>query len=209
MTISSVVHAVNALKHLVPDYQRRLILIGASIPFVMLVVSLAFIVIHADNSLYQVRHALSFKQQDSWYPMLEALLWFNAHPGGDIYQAVFFQDHTKFQYPLTSLLFLSWMSPASPGALWWLNAINFIFFFSSAFAMGLLTRTLLRGSGIAAVAASRDTGQLVLILVAVATLCFDPVLRALALGQIQVVLDLYFFLRALRISAAGGSRQAY
>jgi alpha-1,2-mannosyltransferase len=40
---------------------------------------------------------------DSWRPMLRALDAWDA--GQPIYQQVFFVDHVKFQYPLTSLLF--------------------------------------------------------------------------------------------------------
>jgi hypothetical protein len=41
---------------------------------------------------------------DSWAPMLAALHQIEQHPEISVYQAVFFDRHMKFQYPLTSLL---------------------------------------------------------------------------------------------------------
>jgi alpha-1,2-mannosyltransferase len=41
---------------------------------------------------------------DSWAPMLTALHQIEDHPETSVYQAVFFDRHKKFQYPLTSLL---------------------------------------------------------------------------------------------------------
>src|SRR5271155_838670 len=52
---------------------------------------------------------------DSWRPMLHALDCFNAKL--PIYQTVFFTEHDKFQYPLTSLLPLYWLQQAG-----WSNA---------------------------------------------------------------------------------------
>lgn len=43
---------------------------------------------------------------DSWMPMLRASNHLREHPELPIYQAVFFGQHVKFQYPLTALLLL-------------------------------------------------------------------------------------------------------
>ncbi|MGJ7491006.1 glycosyltransferase family 87 protein [Variovorax sp. ZT4R33] len=43
---------------------------------------------------------------DSWMPMLRASAQFAAHPDVPFYQAIFFEQHVKFQYPLTALLFI-------------------------------------------------------------------------------------------------------
>lgn len=43
---------------------------------------------------------------DSWTPMLAASEHLRLHPQVPVYQAVFFEQHVKFQYPLTALLVL-------------------------------------------------------------------------------------------------------
>jgi alpha-1,2-mannosyltransferase len=64
-----------------------------------------------DTNLYELGRFLHHKQgHDSWAPMLQALHFWQAHPGSSIYQGVFFSEHIKFQYPLTSLLPLAGLS---------------------------------------------------------------------------------------------------
>src|ERR1700732_13408 len=41
---------------------------------------------------------------DSWNPMRSALDWIRQHPGGRLYEQLFFVDRIKFQYPPSSLL---------------------------------------------------------------------------------------------------------
>ena len=43
---------------------------------------------------------------DSWMPMLRASEHLRAHPDVPVFPAVFFEQHVKFQYPLTALLVL-------------------------------------------------------------------------------------------------------
>lgn len=48
----------------------------------------------------------AYAGDDSWMPMLRASAQFHAHPDVPFYQAIFFEQHVKFQYPLTALLFI-------------------------------------------------------------------------------------------------------
>ncbi|MDM0045923.1 glycosyltransferase family 87 protein [Variovorax dokdonensis] len=61
---------------------------------------------HPQNSSF--RHALRVLVPrgavDSWAPMLEAIRFLRENPGERIYQVLFFEQHIKFQYPLTSLV---------------------------------------------------------------------------------------------------------
>ncbi|HEY1757183.1 MAG TPA: glycosyltransferase family 87 protein [Bryobacteraceae bacterium] len=129
---------------------------------------------------------------DSWRPMLHALEVFHARL--PIYQTVFFQDHDKFQYPLTSLLplyglqqwgmsnagILTLMNILTWMAFWLTLVLTVRIFLLTAKRNGILNE--LKGPGAAAVAAS--AGLLVLF--------FYPETYSYALGQMQTLLALMF-----------------
>ena len=151
------------------------------------------IFIHAPLSNIRTAYHALFGERDSWYPMLTAADWLEAHPGEDIYQQIFFVSHIKFQYPLTALLFLHNMEmPTVEQSLRLLNLGNLVFAALCAIGMALLTVTLADQLGVRG-ADRRLRWHLVAVSV-VATACFLPLLRGLALGQVQVVIDALFVL---------------
>jgi len=59
------------------------------------------------TALFYARHAVidpSRDVKDSWAGMAAAIDYLRAHPGQSPYASLFFEQHLKFQYPLTSLL---------------------------------------------------------------------------------------------------------
>jgi hypothetical protein len=60
----------------------------------------------ASRSIWGVELAFVRRQPsiDSWRTMLPALRFTQEHPEASVYQAIFFERHIKFQYPLTALL---------------------------------------------------------------------------------------------------------
>ncbi|MFZ0593686.1 MAG: glycosyltransferase family 87 protein [Bryobacteraceae bacterium] len=129
---------------------------------------------------------------DSWGPMLEAL---RAHAARQpIYDTVFFLHHTKFQYPLTSLLplyALQRLGLDEPSVIHLLNWLSWAAVWATiAFCAAIVVRAtrnqLLFPSG-----QSTHTGLLVLTAV-LSGLLFFPLMWAYDLGQIQIFLSLLF-----------------
>ena len=129
---------------------------------------------------------------DSWGPMFEALRAHAAHL--PIYDTVFFANHTKFQYPLTSLLplyALHSIGISEESLLKLLNAASwFAVWGTVAFACLILLRSA-RTFGPVQVPHASTRRRLVLSGI-VAGLLFFPVTWAYNLGQIQVFLSLAF-----------------
>lgn len=146
-----------------------------------------------DSTLAHLRWFFAAPVQcDSWGPMLQALHAWQAHPAQSIYGAVFFAQHVKFQYPLSSLLIFLPLTPLHMADAQIIAAANWI----SRIAF-LLTALLC--AGIARVSAayaqpldSRPLALPQLLAVAAGSLCFYPLLSGLDLGQIQTVLTLLY-----------------
>lgn len=130
----------------------------------------------------------SWLQDDSWTPMLRALQHVGTDPGTPLYQKLFFAEHTKFQYPPTSLLPLELVGMFVPLTSTVLDAINAVMLLANAVLIALLARMLLAGND------SKETfdPRLVAVIAFVAAFLFYPVTRAFSLGQIQVWIDLAF-----------------
>ena len=139
------------------------------------------------TSLFNI---LKFGGTDSWGPMMDARRWLALHPGGDVYQALFFTGRIKFQYPLSSLLFIDWIPAGSAQAITICNVTNLMLFFLLAFGTALVLAAM-ADNAFGAAAAKAYRGQLACIAV-LASLCFYPILRALDLGQVQILVDLLF-----------------
>jgi len=130
---------------------------------------------------------------DSWEPMHEALRHRRQHPGRPLYQAVFFENKIKFQYPPSSLLIVEavWALPGiDEGETWILDAISLL-------AIAMLVAVVLRIDATAMRARwpvgegeprSISWGRWVVITLGVLT--FYPLTRGFALGQIQTWLTL-------------------
>ncbi|SAL66387.1 hypothetical protein AWB74_03717 [Caballeronia arvi] len=135
----------------------------------------------------------SLAGNDSWMPMRGALAWFEQHPGGRMFEQLFFVEHVKFQYPPSSLLPLHALhslgiDPTDAllnGIGWFVMLINVIA--SGAFAFVLASRS-------ANHAAFRWHWG---IFGALAALSFFPILMAFRLGQAQVWINTLFALAAL------------
>ncbi|WP_052710307.1 glycosyltransferase family 87 protein [Azospirillum thiophilum] len=138
---------------------------------------------------------------DSWEPMMTAFTWLHEHGQGrgqgNVYDAVFFTQHVKFQYPLTSLLVMEAMSAVGLLHLRVYALINLLMVVATAAGMALLMRELAERMGFDRTARN-GVGRLTLAaLGAVATLCFYPIVKAFAVGQIQVWLNMAFVFAAL------------
>jgi hypothetical protein len=130
---------------------------------------------------------------DSWDAMLAALNWFAQHPGGRIYEQLFFADHIKFQYPPSSLLLFEGLSRMGVHLdNYTLNDVNWWFIAFNCVVNGLFAAKLAACSeAYAPFRVYFGAG------VALATLFYYPVGRAFELGQIQVWISLLFSLAAL------------
>ena len=73
-----------------------------------------------------------------------------------------------------------------------LNLVNAVFFVATIVGMILLTLGLADQARLAALPPDRRNRTMLAAVAAVATLCFYPLLKAAALGQIQLVLDALF-----------------
>ena len=172
--------------------KRFLIGTGVLIPTMMIVVGAFATIRHYPSNLSSISSALSFGGVNSWGPMERALKWMLLHPGKDVYQELFFTQKIKYQYPVTSLLFIDWIpnSVARPEQL--LNQINLSIFFICAALMAALTVRLGDLEGLAGIERNNSNRLLLAGVGAIATLCFYPLIRGVQLGQIQVELTALF-----------------
>ena len=89
------------------ELRRFLVAALCMIPAAML--AIGFLPPSSQINLRSAYHALFFSGDDSWRAMLTARQFLAVNPGQDVYQAVFFGQGVKFQYPVTSLLFIEWL----------------------------------------------------------------------------------------------------
>jgi Glycosyltransferase family 87 len=135
---------------------------------------------------------LATGRDDSWKPMIQAVEQLRAHPDVPVYSKLFFADHLKFQYPISSLLLPDLLQRAT-AASWkavtaMLNAVGWV----AVWATGIASWRLLAGS-------LRDVGgdagegaeRWLLFGAALAlTLLFYPLTRSYVLGQIETPMTL-------------------
>jgi hypothetical protein len=124
---------------------------------------------------------------DSWMPLNRAVEQFNA--GKAIYGPLFFQEHIKFQYPLSCVVVFTYLKDlgiTEPAVLnllnWWLVAGN-------AVLVGILGAASARNSAKPAI---REHSLLLGLLSLLVCLVSYPVMRAYALGQAQVWINFLF-----------------
>ena len=136
---------------------------------------------------------LTFDKSDSWAPMLEALQLERETPGRDIYEELFIRRGRKFQYPPSSLLVvegvlgLGW-SPRE--AIVFLNSISWALLGINALFVALIfLESWRRFQERPADAPSRPLLALGGALAFALTFSFYPVVRSLALGQVQTWLN--------------------
>ena len=129
---------------------------------------------------------------DSWDPMIAALDWLHERPGENVYDGVFFKQHIKFQYPVTSLLPLEAMKALGVLNLVAFERINLLFVLATAAGMAILMLEMAAHLRLPGARDDRITQVLLGGFGFVATLCFYPVLKAFSLGQVQVWLNAAF-----------------
>lgn len=63
---------------------------------------------------------------DSWHPMRQATEHIRAHPDIPVYSELFFRQHVKFQYPISSLLILAPFEAAGldTKTIYWILAVR-------------------------------------------------------------------------------------
>jgi len=132
------------------------------------------------------RFARRTQTDDSWRPMEAARSYARTHPGGDIYEEIFFRRKVKFQYPPSSLLFVAGLSRQALNLVSWCCV-----WLTTVFTVLLFRKSMQAGDGAAdrPPSADRLVGSL-----AVAGLClaFYPLIKGYTLGQIQVWVDALF-----------------
>jgi alpha-1,2-mannosyltransferase len=152
-------------------------------------VYIAVIKAYSNESIFgaMYRAAFSLEMEDSWWPMLTALAKIKEGQYSGLYDHIFFTDKIKFQYAVTSLLFIDFLSkifePTYPN----LNIFNFGLMPLIALSLTWLAREL---------GLWQDWRQGVLWTGACGflTLTFFPIVFALNLGQAQLWIDLLFVL---------------
>lgn len=183
--------------------RRSLLVVLLAIPVTMLLISAILFAIksraaspglpwvYTESNISALSHARLLEGNDSWYPMLAAREWLRAHHGGDVYQALFFNQRIKYQYPNTSLFLIQWLPADRAVATRMLNLVNFGLAAANVVGMMLLMSALVDRMTTAGWKISARKPILVAI-GGVATICYFPFVKALSIGQMQVLLDLLF-----------------
>jgi hypothetical protein len=141
-------------------------------------------------SFYLIRKARS-AGEDSWFPMSRALDFLHQSAGGQVYQALFFSNHIKFQYPPSGLLLLDFLRRLGVDSTAQLNWINAWLLIASGLAFAVFAVQLL---GSLRWFGHRIPVGPIAFLVAVE---FYPNRLALQFGQIQILLGLLFLFSCL------------
>src|ERR1700676_177401 len=118
---------------------------------------------------------------DSWRPMLMAADYLKSGKKDSVYEALFFKQRVKFQYPPTAILPVMAIQRANIGS--WLIPIRILKL------MGVLALILYVGSATAIVllqpAISKGSRFVTGVTIAAAALRFYPMMRGYNLGQLQ------------------------
>lgn len=140
------------------------------------------------GSMY--RAAFWLGMEDSWWPMLTALAKIKEGHYSGLYDYIFFTDKIKFQYAVTSLLFIDFLSKIFEPTYANLNIFNFGLMPLIALSLTWLARELSLWHG-------WRHGLLWFGACGVMTLTFSPIVGALNLGQVQLWIDLLFVLACI------------
>lgn len=155
---------------------------------------LLLLAVGRDRELANLLAFLTFDSgTDSWMPMYRAVDLFRSDPDAALYQTVFFDQMTKFQYPPTSLLpfvALSTLGLSTDAGVSLMQIVTWFGVLAIIVVTAMIyldQRTL---PGLAGFRARPHADVMVIGGIAVAILSFDPVTYAYEVGQIQVLLDL-------------------
>lgn len=135
-----------------------------------------------------------FDGLDSWMPMASAVACLHCYPDRPLYEKLFFELKTKFQYPPTSLLVT--LPPATDldgvmAKCRHLNRAGWIMVLINAAAVGFLMSRATSNR------LDRTDRTIVAVVGAALVLTFYPVVRAWALGQVQMWINCLFAILAL------------
>ena len=145
--------------------------------------------------VYGLRYLQQDSWQDSWGPMYKAIEHLREHPDVPIYSKLFFTDHTKFQYPLSSLLpldLLQRIANLSQETLFQvLNTASWWFVILTGITSWLIFRESHRTTlNQTAEAEDQSVGLSSLIPVVAITITFYPLAKSYTLGQIQTAITM-------------------
>jgi hypothetical protein len=147
------------------------------------------------GALRHIPHLFKWGGNDSWLPMQRAVEVLHGPNANALYEKLFFGEHVRFQYPLTSLIPFGALAKIGISSIFSLNALNLAIFLLNVAAVAALA-WLLFPSGLSQSRSATDghtrarTG--VAFVAAIAAVVFYPVIRAGVLGQIQLWIDLLF-----------------
>lgn len=130
---------------------------------------------------------------DSWMPIYRAVEYFRSAADPQVYRTIFFEQHTKFQYPPTSLLpFLALDTVGVDAA----KGLRLMQVLSAGTVIGivaaatLLARETAAQMGLKQYLTNARAAWLLFACVTVGTLFFYPIMFAVRIGQIQILIDL-------------------
>lgn len=134
-----------------------------------------------------------YSGSDSWFPMTRALEFLRGPHKGLLYQTLFFAEHIKFQYPLTSLLPLDLLNSLGISKATQLNTINaFVLIITgimfAVFSIKMLGPIYMMGIRL-------PIAPLAFLM----AILYFPDHLAFVLGQLQTLLDLLFLLACLAL----------
>ena len=164
-----------------------------SIVLVSLLIAVRFKDFQDTNIAYAINYLSGQAGNDSWIPMADAITQLRENPGTPVYGDIFFNTNNRFQYPVSSVLFLD-LSQRMTGLSWEklfdvLNAISWLF----VLAAGIVFYWLFTQSTSLADKKIQIpfSSQIALVIMSLAVvLSFYPILRSFKLGQIQTTLTL-------------------
>lgn len=152
-----------------------------------------------DVSLDHTLAFLRIKQYftDSWGAMLVAYQFLKSGDPGSVYQEIFFNQHIKFQYPLSSLLVFPLMEAFRIEQPYWFRSFKVAswgFVWLNVIAVLLIFRHAKRAAGIRE---GKADGWIQGVLVVLLAVTYYPVVKAFSLGQIQTWINAFFALALL------------
>lgn len=155
---------------------------------------LLLLAVGRDREISNLLAFLTFRSgTDSWMPMYQAVDLFLGGSGAPIYQTIFFDQMTKFQYPPTSLLPIAALSAVGVDRSAGIALLQMLCFAGVLGIAAVSVKIYLDLRTLPALAefrARKRVDALAVAGVAVGTLTFDPIMYAYEVGQIQVLIDL-------------------
>ena len=145
---------------------------------------------------YTVNFLVFSQGEDSWAPMFKALSYLHSNHEIRIYSQLFFKDGVKFQYPLTSLLPLEFLSQFTSQYQTQINILNFMSWIAvlvtAIFALKVFELSLKSFLP----HQTRENSKLdnIVRVLTLLSLCFTfyPIMKAYSLGQLQVFINCFF-----------------